>query len=40
MSEPTLILRNARAITFDPARPRASAVALPATASSPSAGRR
>ncbi|WP_247896734.1 amidohydrolase [Azospirillum argentinense] len=28
MSEPTLILRNARAITFDPARPRASAVAL------------
>ncbi len=28
MSEPTLILRNARAITFDPALPRASAVAL------------
>ena len=28
MSEPTLILRNARAITFDPAAPRASAVAL------------
>ena len=27
-SSPTLILRNANVLTFDPARPRASAVAL------------